>query len=651
MHPQSPALSRMCVKFVVLKRDYIHDTKIARDVSRYAEISQVVLLPAMIDYSLGKSFNASYIEKVVYGVFHESFYLSAYSLFLIVDNGAVFKWKTYITKTKVHRHPANMILVKFKTIHQNSHKTVVPFMHYMCYNYCSKRWSNIREFGLFLQVVNLHKMQLYNANARSIKYKLFPTATVYPRNLLDLCENFIPLRCGGEYESKIMVVLTIKNIHNFTGRIFSFYVPSQRRAYKSNFNPYISSQTHMKIMSNTSISITYQIMYSEDFNSLIYYCRDETLELQEASIGFLHWIVPFTFSLWILCLILIVIPVFVTYYHTKSVSDSVSILIGVVGEVLKQHTNVVDKKLLVFTSFSALIVCSFYESQITSLAMAQIRPPTIQTLQELINKGYKLLKTEGASSDAYRLDFKFRNIENVFNESWFVYKKRYGDYDSAVYRIVNLLARSTKNLSYAGIKDNKLIQYTLLETTELIRQQTGVASYACHSVPDKIGKSQDFWKTSLKNKHWLEVSLSYMNAAGLPQIWDSWANWVDRHMWMMDEWYLREEGNWLGDSLFHKKELGPAFITIQELVGFLLLALCPVIISIVLLALEICKHWVDNKNKNNVVIISPIATREDCGSAIASKHCFGFVRKFVCFLQKFITIPQNCRQFPNGRPK
>ncbi|CAL8098732.1 unnamed protein product [Orchesella dallaii] len=404
-------------------------------------------------------------------------------------------------------------------------------------------------------------------------------------------------------------------------------------------------------MSNASFLITHEIMYSEDVNFIIYYCRNENLELQEENIGFLHWIVPFTFPLWIVCLILLVIPVFITYCRTKSVSDSVSILIGVVGEVLKQHTNVVDKKLLVFTSFSALIVCSFYESQITSLAIVQIPPPTIQTLQELINKGYKLLKTEGAPSDDYRLDFKFRNIENVFNESWFVYKKKYGDYDSAVDRIVNLLARSTKNLSYAGIKRNNIIQFTLFQTTNLIRKQTGVAGYACHSVPDKIGKGQDYWRTSVKNKHWLEVSLSYMNAAGLPRIWDSWSVWVRRLRFMKKERKLREEGKWLGDSLFHKKELGPALIKIQELEGFLLLALCPVIISIVLLGVEISKHWVDNKNKNNVVIISPIATREDCGRAIAFKLCFGFVRKFVCFLQKFITIPQSCRTFPNGRPK
>ncbi|CAL8098714.1 unnamed protein product [Orchesella dallaii] len=449
-----------------------------------------------------------------------------------------------------------------------------------------------------------------------------------------------------------MVVLTIKNVHNFTGRIFSDFVSSQRRAYEANINPYISSETHIEITSNTSIFITYQIMYSEDFNFIIYYCRDENLELQEANIGFLHWIVPFTFPLWTVCLILLVIPVFVTYCHTKSVLDSVSVLIGVFGEVLKQHTNVVDKKLLVFTSFSALIVCSFYESQITSLAIVQIPPPTIQTLQELINKGYKLLKMEESSSDNYRLDFKFRNLENVFNESWFAYKKKIdGDYDSTKDLIVNLLARSTKNLSYAGIKDYKIIQFTLIKTTKLIRKQTGVAGYACYSVPDKIGKSQDYWQTSLKNKHWLEVSLSYMNAAGLPRIWDSWSVWVRRLKLMKNERKLREKGKWLGDSLFHKEELGPALIKIHELVGFLLLALCPVIISIVLLGLEICKHWVDNKSENKVVIFSPIATREDCGHTIASKNCFGSVRKFVCYLQKFITIPQNCRLFPNGRPK
>ncbi|CAL8130252.1 unnamed protein product [Orchesella dallaii] len=390
----------------------------------------------------------------------------------------------------------------------------------------------------------------------------------------------------------------MKNLHNFTVGIFNKHVASQRKAYKGNPNPYIHSPLSRIVSPSNPITMTYQIIYSDDLSEIISYCRKENHALQEANMGLLHWILPFTFPIWIVCLILLAIPGFVTYYHTKSVSDSVSVLIGVLGVALKQYTNVIDKKLLVFTSFFGLIVCSFYETQITSSAMAQLPLPIIQSLEELIRKGYKLLITRETLIGDYELDFKFRNMLDVFNKSWYTYASLYDDYASRTDLEVILLANSNGSAAYAEIKDKKAMQYNLWFKTELLRNHTGDFEYACYSIPDQLKISQDYWRTNVKNRHWLQLSLSYMNAAGLPQIWDGWSVWVDRLYYMMEERYLREEGDWLGDSLFHKKELGPALIKIHELGGLLLLAICPVIISIVLLVLEICKHRAYNKNLN-----------------------------------------------------
>ncbi|CAL8128928.1 unnamed protein product [Orchesella dallaii] len=383
-------------------------------------------------------------------------------------------------------------------------------------------------------------------------------------------------------------------------------------------------------------------MYSEDLNDLISYCRNENHESQDTINAFSHWILPFTFSLWIVCFIVLSIPGFVTYCLTKSVLDSVSVLIGVVGVVLKQYTNIVGKELLVFTSFFALIACSFYESQITSLAIVQLPPPIIQSLEELINKGYKILTTQ-EQEDFFvdlKLDFKIRNMLDVLNQSWYKYAGEYDDLWYVTDLEVKLLANSNGSQSYAEIKVEKVMPFNVWYKTELIRKYTGVSEYACYSIPDKIGTTQTNWNTNVKNRHWLQMSLSYMNAAGLPQIWDNWSYWWIRLHYIMNERELQEQGRWLGDSLFHEKELGPALIKIHELRGFLVLAFFPATLSIVLLVLEICRRIVENKNENKVVIIVPTTTRKTGRYAIAFRNCYGS-------LLKFVVIPQNCRRFPN----
>ncbi|CAL8143431.1 unnamed protein product [Orchesella dallaii] len=202
-----------------------------------------------------------------------------------------------------------------------------------------------------------------------------------------------------------------------------------------------------------------------------------------------------------------------------------------------------------------------------------------------------------------------RKMLDVFNESWFIYGSIYDDYYNNVDKEVRLLATSNKSVLFASITYDKSIYFHLLYKTDLIRYETGVADYSCHSVPDKISRSQDFWQTDVKNRYWLKISVLFMNAAGLDQIWNSWSKWVFTFEYMMEERQRIKEGKWIGESLFHKKELGPAYINVQEFGGFLILALCPIITSIMLLALEFCaKYRIDHQNGTKVKIIRPITT-------------------------------------------
>ncbi|CAL8132558.1 unnamed protein product [Orchesella dallaii] len=398
-YQQNSIFFSLCIKYVVLTSSYISKTKIAREIFQYAEASSEVLLPAKIGYV--KSFRAKYIEKVVYDVFERSFYLSAHCLFVIVDNGDVFQWGKYATRLHVHEHPANMVLAKFRMQNSHGRKTVVLYVHYMCYDYCPQQWTQFANN--LLPPISLHKKYVYKANSRSIRYSFWPRGPIDYSNLFALCSKAVPLRCNGDCSAYVMIVLAISDIHNLTVKVFNQRSEAQEKAFFDGSDPYIVSPEFLE--SEITLEVIYILIYDRDTYQKLYYCSETNLLSVDESKLF-YWIAPFTIPLWLYCFTLLATPVCATFCRSKSVSESVAVLIGVVGMVLKQYTYVVGKKLLVFTSFFALIVCSFYESQITSLAIVQLPPPVIQSLQELVSKRYKILLFEELPLDYFESEFK-----------------------------------------------------------------------------------------------------------------------------------------------------------------------------------------------------------------------------------------------------
>ncbi|CAL8130322.1 unnamed protein product [Orchesella dallaii] len=397
-------------------------------------------------------------------------------------------------------------------------------------------------------------------------------------------------------------------------------VKSELTAFSVDIDPYIMSPSTPRRNSIVDLRDTHGKIYAKDSSLIVYYCRNEA-QLEVVENKMLHWLVPFQTTLWIVCLMLLAIPSLITFCLSKSASDSVAVVFGVVGVVLKQYTSVVYRKLLVFTSFSALIICSFYESQITSLATIHIPSPTIQSLPELFGRGYKILKHKEVDLGSFYFDFRARKLQNVLNTSFFTYASKFDDYRERIHQVVKLLATSNQNLSYAAFDVDETAQFQVWYKTELIRRETRDADYYCYSLPEKLKTSQDYWNINVKNKYWLEMSMRFLHSSGLHQIWDSWSDWALTFDYMLDERNLQEKGKWLGESLFHKKKLGPALIRIDELGGFLLLASCPILLSIVLFVLEIyTKYRDDNVAGNRLRIIIEFKTyRSTCLYPVFSK--------------------------------
>ncbi|CAL8130232.1 unnamed protein product [Orchesella dallaii] len=599
---QNSILSSLCIKYVVLTSSYINQTQILRDVFRYAEASSVVLLPAKIGYV--QAYNKEYIKDVVYGVFESSFYLSVHCIFLIVDNGDVFQWEKYSTQLHVQKQPANMMLVKFMMRNSESGKQVELYVRYMCFGYCPEQWTRFTYH--LLPSLSLHKKHTHNANSRLISYGLRPTGQTSDSNLFAFCSKSVPIRCGSGCSANVMIPLTLSNIHNLTVKIFNQRVASEEKAFQDDHEPYLTEPySRLDEISDTEM---YEMIYATDAFLIVYYCsKTNRWSVDESKL--FHWIVPFTVSLWLYCFTLLAVPVLATLFLRKSVSESMAVFFGILGVVLKQYTNVVGKQLLVFTSVFALIVCSFYESQITSLAIVQLPPSKIQSFHELITKGYKILLYEELPVELFESEFKRRNMLDVFNQSFFRFASLYDDFDETIDLKTKLLATSDGNVSYALYEQNVHIHFNLWYSTELTRKETGSPDYDCHSLPDVLLPTQDFWRTNLKNRYWLQRSILSLDAAGLYQIWETWPDWVIKFQYINEERELQHQGKWLGESLFHKKIMGPALIRIEEIFGFLFLTSCLVIASFLLLFLEYyAKHRADNLTDNRVIIIRPTNT-------------------------------------------
>ncbi|CAL8098252.1 unnamed protein product [Orchesella dallaii] len=557
--------SLMCIQIVVLTSGY--NSQISREISRYSDTSSVLIFPVQNGRRIRNNYvDNKYIELVVYKVFDAGFHLSVTSLFLLVDNSDLFKRKGYSPTFDIQKHPTNVMLLAFKSKEtRDGQKIIAPYVNYLCYKYCSQRWMSSNEFGNILPPIDLHKKMLYNSNSMSVSVGLRPdTRRIDP---------------------------SMEMIHNFTFTIYNIRDSSEKKAYHAESNPFIDSPLRKRFRKN--IEFVYSLMYEEDTSATIYYCIKYKINTDNDS-KVMHWIYPFTASVWIILLqLLLGIPSIVTIIFTKSIPKTISVVIGTVSGVIGHGNGTIGRTMFAFISLFGFIICSFYESQITSLAIAQQPPQIIQSLNELINKGYKILTDEESNIQKFEIDFKIRNMEKAFNQSWFLFGKGIDNYNKHVELNVKLLAFSNSTLKYASFTRTNLIEYNLREKTERIRQHTGIGDYNCHSIPDTIGQNKSFWNLGVKNRYWIEKTAHKVQSAGLQERWNRWSDIKSEWEFIMNERRLRKSGKWLGESIFGTHSLGPGLVGVAELGSFMLLLLCPFLTGILCLILEVyskCKH-------------------------------------------------------------
>ncbi|CAL8098206.1 unnamed protein product [Orchesella dallaii] len=446
-------------------------------------------------------------------------------------------------------------------------------------------WMKSNEFGKLLPPIHLHKKLLYNANSRSVSVGLRSDTRFIPKNLMSFCQTSLRTEFDASCDFKPLVIASLAMVHNFTFRIFNIRDLSEKKAFQADTDPYIESPSSDE--SEKYSEQLYKLMYGEDTSFVIYYCSRELVDTANDN-KIMHWIYPFTASVWIILFQLLVgIPSLVTFIFTKSIRKAITVVICTVSGVIGHDTGAIGRTMSTLISLFGFIICSFYESQITSLAVVQRPPPTIQSLNELIAKGYKILKNKESHTQRFEIDFKTRNMEGVFNKSWFVFGSKYDEFYENLGVQVKLLSQSTNNLKYASFVDRQFIYYNLKEKTELTRKETGLEDYNCHSIPEELARSKYFWKLYVKNHYWLEKTIHRIQSAGLQQQWSHWARLSVEFGLIANERKLRNNGKWMGESLFGKYSLGPGLVRVGELRSFMFLALCPLTGGIICLILEI----------------------------------------------------------------
>ncbi|CAL8130134.1 unnamed protein product [Orchesella dallaii] len=591
----------MCIKFVFLNSSFEPDSEIAREVSRYTEISSIVLLPAMTGYHPGKSFNPEYIEKVVYDVFGVSFRLSVHCVILIVDNHRVFKTNESISKVKVQKYPANMVVMKFKIKKQaDGCNVVLHYLQHLCDGYCPQYWTEGQTFGELVPSLMLHKKNMYRANFRSISYAYVPTVPKQPKDVVLYCSKFVAKLNSMYCDSKVMVIVLLEKLHNFTFTIYNLQIKSQSKAYVDGTDPYITS---VEMSFQNTLDVAFEVTNLHDGSQGLIYCKKESRAENRNAI--MHWIEPFAVLLWLYCFMLLGISFLFTVVSTNSVHDSFGIIYGVLGVILRQYTNVVGRKLLILTSFFGLIVGSFYETQTTSLAIVQLPPQKIQSLQELLQKGYKILAEEEADLRIYKHDFKIKGVLDKFDESWFIYASSHDDYNGKMQVLWNLLATQ----KYATTLRTSYVSDNAVRYEKNIPRETGVAEFHCYGIPNELLKYYFYWTVSVKNRYWVKKSMLYMQEAGLYEIWNRWLMWFYQLDCLVYEREREQKVTLLEDSFIDKKQLGPGLVTAQEVMGFFLLALCPYITGVVVLVVEMCTNRIKIiLSGNSVQIIIEVKT-------------------------------------------
>ncbi|CAL8092305.1 unnamed protein product [Orchesella dallaii] len=460
----------------------------------------------------------------------------------------------------------------------------------ICHRYCVSHPQPLSKpfmMTLLLDPMKFHKSHFWNGNGRSMIAHTDNVHQLYfesfPGNPL-MCFTLLKMmtRTAAFCNQELMSTISLEPVHNITIFLLNPHNPADRRPYIRTFAKQ-SFQILTGHISYESRSLNHiaRLLLSRYYYEVFVYCTgnaddDGNGEMELLTFQLSLWATPFTSSVWILVGILIIGSALgyskwnLTHFLYSELFRSFAAFMG--------NSSSKQSRTSLILILCGMLLLGLYENDILSLVSTKYPPRRIETLEELLDLGYKILNSVGYPEKKYEMDFKLSNVVDRINTSFYYVSPVPLDISGSI-GFSKYLKKSNEKQRFAAIaSDLSLHNHKSVYQQEII-DQGGSPNTKCHHVPQRISKSILFSDIYTVNMYWLKQSLSKMREAGLKDKWDEWSLW-----WVaITGGYAPEEK--LGCS--NKVEVGFNSIGLAKLLILLPSLACLVVFSLLIFLTEL----------------------------------------------------------------
>jgi len=291
------------------------------------------------------------------------------------------------------------------------------------------------------------------------------------------------------------------------------------------------------------ISLTIPLKVSTLGHTSIIYCDKKWITNGEGfSLNFGILIEPFPLEIWAAILSSIAFYIVIIPRFDSKAKSSLNELLNLLSNVFGHEA---AERMWYFSPFCAIgYLASLYGNGLTSLITAPTKPASIQTVSELLEKGYKIIYLQKLFAlpveTKYEHDWKLLGLKDRINNSFYVLENATLAEEAAVEmakgKLAALAETSVAEMTRAYYK-TKLKKFS--------------PYFRCIVLEQTIAPQHFYWNLRTENQHWLWITILRMKESGIANKWDEWSAWYVflKSKWMPDNFKKRSTYIGYGDIL------------------------------------------------------------------------------------------------------
>ncbi|CAL8139154.1 unnamed protein product [Orchesella dallaii] len=546
----------------------IRDTNVSLNegVYRYSNQINVVISPLKVEHI--SPIMSAWITIEAF-MFHVEPHNSVFLFVQVVDTNPTHDIVPNFNQLSVF--PALKAIVSFPSLSWCNSKGVNVTV--ICNGYCETTTTPIKDFELFrLGFYTLHKSLFSNANS-----KLVPSMVTDMYRILDrLGTKNIYLLLSKKhlrkfaYRTEILAVLTIREFHNLSITISTTtYQILNQYQVTAPHTPveHILFAAHFSSIQFPTPFIQ-QLRFNKFDTTSIIYC-DQPILTRSSSLKFTIWYNPFTFSMW-MSFISVLVSTIVLFSVEFKIDNIVVGILKLVATLFRQEGLTRKRYIIIACGITFLSV--LYENSLLSIMTIVPQPKGYANLKELLDGGFKIMFNANLPStltprSMHGVDFNISNLFDRIDDSFIKIEKT-----STISELVAAIQNIRKKL--AMLQGTMNVDLTLSKFEQTLRVKK--PNMHCYKLKQVLSPELHMSKINTENRFWISQTLHHIVQSGLFSYWDALSDW--RHLLKFKKHDKQSEWSFNPDYI-NLSSILPILIVWSSMLALTTLIFCAEILS------------------------------------------------------------------------